>query len=129
MHKVLEEIPYRILDMALAALSQANTHAVFSDPGFEYRENMSVLNAALTGELVIKAVIAKQHPLLIFRDLFEIERADDSELSLENLISRGRTYNFEQLPKLLWVTTGDRIPDLNIFNKECPKCYPTFLRT
>ncbi|MGO4571810.1 hypothetical protein [Microvirga sp. 2TAF3] len=117
MHKVLREIPQRILDMALAALAQANTHAVFSDPGFEYRENMSVLNAALAGELMIKAIIAKEHPLLIFRDLFEIERVNDDELSLESLIKRGRTYNFEHLPKLLWVTTGDRIPNLDVFEQ------------
>ena len=101
--------------MRLAALAQANTHAALYDPMTEYWENMSILNAALAGELIIKAIVAKEHPLLIFRDLFQIENAECDDLNLENLIEKGRTYNFEHLPRLLWVTTGDRVPNLEAF--------------
>jgi hypothetical protein len=51
MHKSIENIPNRILEMAIGALMQANTHAAYFDPGMEHRENMSVLHAALAGEL------------------------------------------------------------------------------
>jgi hypothetical protein len=114
-HQSLKEIPDRILDVATGALAQANHHAVFTDPYMGYWGNMSVLNAALAGELFLKAIIAKEHPLLIFRDLFHLDEPGSAELDLDSIIKNGRTYNFEHLPKLLWVTTGERIPDLKNF--------------
>jgi hypothetical protein len=78
---------------------------------------MSILNAATAGELFLKAIIAKEHPLLIFRDLFQLDDPTSSDLKLEHMIQKGRTYDFEQLPKLLWVSTGERIPDPESFEK------------
>lgn len=117
MHDDLKDIPYRILENAIGALRQANQHAVFYDPGMEHWQQMAALNTALAGELFIKAIIAKEHPLLIFRDLFHLDNNQTQELDLERIIEKGRTYNFEHLPKLLWVATGERIPDLENFEK------------
>jgi hypothetical protein len=36
---------------------------------------------------------------------------------LEHIIEKGRTYNLEHMPKLLWVSTGERLPDLKSFEK------------
>jgi hypothetical protein len=69
------------------------------------------VNAATAGELFLKAIISKEHPLLIFRDLFQLDDPTNDDLRLEHLIQKGRTYDFEQLPKLLWVSTGERLPD------------------
>ncbi len=66
MHQIFDEIPHRILENAKCALTQANMHAVFVDPGNEHWGNMSVLNSAQADELVMKAAIATVHPLLIF---------------------------------------------------------------
>jgi len=115
MHEDLKNIPSRILDMALNALSQANTHAVCYDPGKEHWDKMSVLNTALAGELCLKAIIATGHPLLVFRDLFKLEQQNSEDLSIEHIIKNGRTYNFEDLPKLLWVATGERLADMKSF--------------
>lgn len=117
MHDALKDIPDRILDNAIGALMQANTHAVFHDPGMEHREQMSVLNAALAGELFLKAIIAKEHPLLIFRDLFHLDQPHSPDLSIDDIIRSGRTYAFEHLPKLLWVTTGERLADQSSFEE------------
>jgi hypothetical protein len=65
----------------------------------------------------LKAIIAKEHPLLIFRDLFQLDDPANTDLKLEHIIQKGRTYDFEQLPKLLWVSTGERIPDLDSFER------------
>lgn len=73
MNPVLTEIPARILHLAFGALSQANMHAVFSDPGNEHWDFISVTNTAHAGELFLKAIIAKEHPLLIFKDLFSLD--------------------------------------------------------
>ncbi|MER8599816.1 hypothetical protein [Mesorhizobium sp. M0955] len=79
--------------------------------------DMSVLNAAMAGELFIKAIVAKEHPLLIFRDLFQLDDPVNQDLKIEHIIEKGKTYNFEHLAKLLWVATGERLPDLDSFEK------------
>lgn len=117
MHKALKDIPERILNVAIGALIQANQHAVYYDPGMDHWTDMSILNAATAGELFLKAIIAKEHPLLIFRDLFQLDDPINTDLRLEHIIQKGRTYDFEQLPKLLWVSTGERLPDPDSFEK------------
>lgn len=115
MNEELRGIPDRILGLAIAALTQANHHAVFMDPGSEHWPLMSVLNTAHAGELFLKAIIATEHPLLIFKDLTSLEDKSADELDLKRLLSRGRTHDFEKLPQVLWATTGLRIPN--------PECY------
>ena len=60
MHEGLKDLPDRILDVAIGALTQANQHAVYYDPGMDHWDHMSVLNAVLAGELFLKAIIAKE---------------------------------------------------------------------
>lgn len=115
MNKELHDIPGRILGLARAALTQANHHAVFMDPGNEHWPLMSVLNTAHAGELFLKAIIATEHPLLIFKDLVTLDDKNADELDLQRLLTRGRTHDFEKLPQVLWATTGLRIPN--------PECY------
>lgn len=117
MHPDLERVPQRILEVARGALIQANHHAVYSDPGLEHWEYASILNAAQAGELFIKAVIAFEHPLLLFKDLFQLDDPLDQELTIEHVINKGKTYTFEHLPKLLWVATGERLADLDSFER------------
>jgi len=70
MNEALKEIPQRILKLAIGALAQANTDAVYFDPGNEHWEHICVLNTARAGELFLKAIIAREHRLLIFKDVF-----------------------------------------------------------
>jgi hypothetical protein len=115
MHPQLKDIQPRILNVAIGALTQANTQAVYFDPGMEHREDMCILSATQAGELFLKAIVASEHPLLIFRDLFQLDDPNNPDLTIEHIIERGRTYNFEHLPKLLWVSTGERLPDIKSF--------------
>ncbi|MGY6629357.1 MAG: hypothetical protein ACXIVL_12645 [Oceanicaulis sp.] len=117
MNPALEQIPERILKLALGALTQANTHAAYLDPGNEHWQQICVLNAAHAGELFIKAVIAKEHPLLIFKDLFNLDDSKAEILDIDALILRGRTHDFERLPQVLWATTDRRIPNPECFEK------------
>jgi hypothetical protein len=113
----LEQIPSRILGLATGALTQANHHAVFADPGNEHWDFISVLNTAHAGELFLKAIIAKQHPLLIFKDVPGLDDNRSTELDIETLLTRGRTHDFEKLPQVLWATTGMRIPNLPCYER------------
>lgn len=117
MHKALSSIPERILDQAIGALCQANMHAVFMDPSTMHWDAISVLNAAHAGELFIKAIIAKEHPLLIFKDLFGLDDGRSDEIEIEDLIKRGKTHDFEKLPQILWAITGERIPNRACWEK------------
>lgn len=117
MNPALEDIPERILDLAVGALTQANTHAVYFDPGNEHWEHICVLNTAHAGELFLKAIIAREHPLLIFKDLFKLGDNQGELLGIEALIQRGRTHDFEQLPQILWAVTGRRIPNQTCFER------------
>ena len=54
MDAALKEIPKRILALAVGALSQANTHAVFADPGNEHWDFISITNTAHAGELFLR---------------------------------------------------------------------------
>ena len=117
MHKKLLEIEERILKVATAALMQANTHSAFLDPGNEHWSMMSILNTATAGELFLKAIIAKEHPLLIFKDFFQLDDNSREGLTLERIIEKGKTYSLNELPKLLWITTGERVPDEKTFEK------------
>jgi hypothetical protein len=117
MNEALRDIPDRILGLATAALTQANMHAVFMDAGSEHWPLMSILNTAHAGELFLKAMIASEHPLLIFRDLVSLDDNRTDELGLETLLSRGRTHDFEKLPQVLWATTGLRIPNPECFDR------------
>lgn len=111
MNEELRGIPDRILGLATAALTQANMHAVFMDPGSEHWPLMSVLNTAHAGELFLKAMIASEHPLLIFKGLLNLDDSRIEELNLQTLLTRGRTHDFEKLPQVLWATTGIRLPN------------------
>lgn len=117
MNPVLREISGRVLNLAKGALTQANTHSVYRDPGNEHWQHISVLNAAHAGELFLKAIIAREHPLLIFKDIFRLDDNRGSLLDIETLIKRGRTHDFEKLPQIMWATTGKRIPNPECFEK------------
>jgi hypothetical protein len=117
MNPALKQIPQRILHLAKGALTQANTHAVFRDPGNEHWEYISVLNTAHAGELFLKAIIAREHPLLIFKDLFGLDHSGNGPLDIGSLIQRGRTHDFEKLPQVLWATTGKRVPNMKCFER------------
>lgn len=117
MNRALKDIPDRILNLAMGALAQANTHAVYSDPGNEHWQHICVLNTAHAGELFLKAIIAKEHPLLIFKDIFNLDENRGGLLDIETLIKRGRTHDFERLPQILWATTDKRIPNSTCFER------------
>ncbi|WP_275171883.1 hypothetical protein [Bradyrhizobium sp. CSS354] len=74
-------------------------------------------NTAHAGELFLKAIIAKEHPLLIFKDLFSLDDNRADTLDLVSLIKRGKTHEFEKLPQVLWVATGQRLPNPECFER------------
>ena len=111
MDKQLREVHEHMLALGLGALAHANWHANYYSMDNDYWGELSVLQAAHAAEILIKARIAKEHPLLIFE---QIPRPENSttNLTFKQLVSGGRTYQYADLPSRLWATTGIRLPNL-----------------
>jgi hypothetical protein len=75
-----------------------------------YAHSISVTLAAHAGEILVKARIAEQHPLLIFETLPRSSETPEL-LGIEQLLVGGKTVPYSQLPELLWASTGYRMPD------------------
>lgn len=115
MHHSLRGISARILGLAIDALTRANTDAVFLDRGKEHRRSLAPLAAAHAGELLLKAMIAKEHPLLLFKNIGE--KITNDEIDLNWLLKNGRTHDFCRLPSVLWATSGILVPDLESYKR------------
>ncbi|WP_207770965.1 hypothetical protein [Kumtagia ephedrae] len=100
-----------MLELALGALAHANWHANYHSFENSRWSELSVLQAAHACEILIKARIAQEHPLLIFEHLPKPQPGQAS-LSIRELVEGGRTYQYSDLPDRLWATTGIRLPGL-----------------
>lgn len=115
MHDSLKDIPKRILQLALDALRRANMDAAFFDLHLEHRRTLAPLAAAHAGELLLKALIAKEHPLPLFKNIGE--KTTNDTIDLDWLLKNGRTHDFAKLPSILWATSGIKIPNIESYKK------------
>ncbi|WP_105213352.1 MULTISPECIES: hypothetical protein [unclassified Pseudoalteromonas] len=117
MNPELKNISEHILFMGTGILSQAQRNSLYTSHDSRLDEGIyGVLQAAHAAELIIKAAIAEQHPLLIFSSLPKSKTGEDSFLSLSNLFESGKTIQYSELPEKLWAATGYRIEKLGLFN-------------
>jgi hypothetical protein len=116
MNPALRGIWEHMRNLGLGALSHANRHAAYSSPENPQWSELSVLQAAHAAELLIKARIAQEHPLLIFEQLPRSSQASTTILDLEDLFKQGRTLQWLDLPERLWATTGLSVPNKSGFD-------------
>lgn len=77
---------------------------------------MCVVHAAHAAEILLKARIAQEHPLLIFSKLPKSNSSKDA-LTLIDLLEGGRTLSYEELPDQLWATTGIKVERLHQYRE------------
>ncbi|MEH2458552.1 hypothetical protein [Nostoc sp.] len=70
---------------------------------------LCVVHAAHAAEILLKARIAQEHPLLMFSKLPTPLKDSKDTLGLIELLERGRSLTYEELPNQLWATTGIKI--------------------
>jgi hypothetical protein len=104
-------------DLGLAALAHANRHAAYMAMENVKWPELSVLQAAHAAELLVKARIAQEHPLLIFEQLPRSTQAGASMLELGDLFRQGRTLQWVDLPERLWAATGISLPRRDLFEE------------
>ena len=102
--------------LRLAALTHANWHANYFSESNDWWNELSVLQAAHAAEILIKARIAEEHPLLIFEQLPKAS-SEGFRLSLHQVIEQARTLPFSDLPDRLWAATGMRLANTEQYLK------------
>ena len=120
MNPELKNISEHILAMGIGVLSQAQKNVFYTSYGYDSRLDegvYGVLQAAHAAELIIKAAIAEQHPLLIFSSLPKSTKEEDGFLSLNDLFESGKTIQYIDLPERLWAATGYKIEAIGLFNR------------
>lgn len=103
-------------DFGLSLFGRSLNDATFSELSKPYTHAVAVVTAAHAGEILLKARIAEEHPLLIFKSL-PTSSTTDSFLDLEALIKSGQSYGYDQLPELLWASTGIRVEHLETYRE------------
>ena len=111
MNRELEGVWEYILDLGLGALTHANRHAAYASMENHRWAELSVTQAAHAAELLIKARIAQEHPLLIFEQFPRSTNVEGGNLSIKDLFEQGKTIQWTDLPERLWATTGILIPN------------------
>jgi hypothetical protein len=104
------KIALHMREFGLGIMAHAIRNATFSEYGNAYAHALSVTVAAQAAEILIKARIAEEHPLLIFTALPK-PTSHTETLDLGALLLSGRTAQYGDLPDLLWAATGYHIPE------------------
>lgn len=101
-----------MISLGMGALAHANSHAAYMDISNGKWAELSILQAAHAAEIFIKARIAQEHPLLIFSELPKHIKDPEEKLDLKTLAENGRTYQYQDLPRILWAATGITLPNI-----------------
>lgn len=110
-----DAISSHMLDLGLGALAHATHHAMYHSMNNNRWPELSILQAAHAAEILIKARISQEHPLLIF-DKLPRNRGVEAHLDFSSLYEQGRTFQYNALPDQLWATTGIKIPNRNEYD-------------
>ena len=117
MQEDLREVYKHMINLGMSALTHANYHANYHSYENPMWSELSVLQAAHSAEILIKARIAQEHPLLIFDKIPHSSSESAELLTFEHLLEKGKTILYSDLPERLWATTGIKLRDIEVFNK------------
>jgi len=108
MHPDTRAVAEHMREFGLTILGRAAYEVTFSEAMAPFAHAIAVGHAAHGAEIAIKARIAEEHPLLLFKSLPKSANAQ-KELTIAELFEYGRTVEFQELPETLWAATGIRM--------------------
>ncbi len=115
MHPDTRKIATHMKEFGLCLFGRAVVDVIFAEIMNPYAHAMGVVRCAHAAEILIKARIADEHPLLIFSKLPGPTQEDKKHLDIDTLINEGKTLVYGDLPNALWSATGYRINDIDRF--------------
>lgn len=116
MHPHTKEISKHMRDFGSYILGRAVVASTFGEILRPYAHAMAVTEAAHAAEIIIKARIVQEHPLLIFETLPKSKSTEDL-LTINELLISGKTILYADLPERLWATTGYRMKRIEEFTE------------
>src|SRR5438270_490949 len=99
MNPDLRHVSGNMKDLGLGALTHALRLSLYSTQENPSWGDLSVLNAAHAAEILIKARLVAEHPLLIFTQIPKSTQVGGAMLDFEDLFARGQTVDFQDLPE------------------------------
>lgn len=115
MQEDLKKVYEHMIRLGMGALTHANYHANYHSYENPMWSELAVLQAAHSAEILIKARIAQEHPLLIFDKIPHSSSNSKELLTFEHLLEKGKTILYSDLPERLWATTGIKLKDIKLF--------------
>lgn len=91
--------------------------SLYADPQNPWWGDLSVLNGAHAAEILIKARIAGEHPLLIFDQIPRSTQVEGPLLEFDDLSQKGKTIDFQDLPERLWAATGQSLQNADVYRE------------
>lgn len=104
-------------DFGLSMVAKGIVNATFSEHGNPYSHAMGLVHVANGFEILIKAKIVEEHPLLVFNKIPKETHISDGNIKFEDLLEHGQTIMYSELPERLWATTGYKIEPINLYNE------------
>lgn len=114
MHPDTKKVAEHMREFGCYTLGRAVYDSVFSEQTKPFAHGISVTLAAHAAEIIVKARIAQEHPLLIFETLPKSTTTKDL-LSIGELFEHGKTILYADLPETLWAVTGYRMKEAKQF--------------
>lgn len=102
-------------DYGLSLVARGVLAAAYSEHGTPYAHAQAVVSIANGFEILIKARIVEEHPLLVFEQIPKHTKISDGNLKFEDLLEHGKTIMYSELPERLWAATGYQISDSKLF--------------
>lgn len=103
-------------DFGLHMVAKGVVNATFSEMLNPYSHAMSIVHIAHGAEIIFKARIAEEHPLLIFSKLPKTTQVTGN-MNIMDILENGQTIMYSELPDKLWAITGHRIEHVELFSQ------------
>lgn len=114
----LRTVSKHMSDFAGALFGHAMWHSIMTGRGgTPWSEVFGLIHVVHGGELLLKAAVVKEHPLLIFSKTPALDQYGSPRLTFEALAKGGRTISYNELPNTLWAATGYRLPDIDTYRR------------
>jgi hypothetical protein len=109
-----KQVAEHLKEFAFQSLARAIRDATFGEVMRPFAHAMAAAQAAHGAEMLIKARIAQEHPLLLFSSYPKSKTTSD-RLSVNELFQQGEIVHYAKLSEILWSTTGYRMRQVDRF--------------
>lgn len=111
-----QKMANQMKDFGLSMVAKGIVNATFSEQGSPYSHAMGLVHVTNGFEILIKAKIVEEHPLLVFNKIPKETHITDGVLKFEDLLEHGQTIMYSELPERLWAATGYKIEPIKLYN-------------